>query len=205
MQGTSNPLRPSFWSIERVVAMVVGPLATAGSGWLALVISTNLPGHPQVSSGAIYAFASTVAGGTATLIYKWLAGRSAHTLAVLRHEADAVQPMLSSVGVTPALEAHVGSAVLAHVEQIAEAVAKKIKQPSALQYQGGEAVTEVTGKVMGSQEKAQGAPTVTPIAPAQNDPAPATPATAEAQPSVPAPPPPSPAGASEASAEPAVS
>lgn len=66
---------PGFWSIERVVAFVLAPLLMAASAYIAILISTRLPGHPQVSSGAVYAFASTMALGVAGVIAKWLHGR----------------------------------------------------------------------------------------------------------------------------------
>lgn len=72
-----------FWTIERAVAFVVAPIATAASGWLSAVIATNLPGHPHVSSGGIYAFMATVAAGTAASFIKWLDGRQKFTNLVI--------------------------------------------------------------------------------------------------------------------------
>ena len=76
MSTPANPVptNTTFFSIERVVAFVLGPAVTAGAGYVALLVS-ELPGAPHVSGETVYAFASAVALSTGGLVYKWLHGR----------------------------------------------------------------------------------------------------------------------------------
>lgn len=68
----------SFWSIERAVAFVVAPIASALAG-----IATQLVSTGQLASthapGASYALSGSAVVSTAAMFWKWLHGRQALT------------------------------------------------------------------------------------------------------------------------------
>lgn len=139
-----------FWSIERSIAFIVGPIVTAASGWLAIVISTKLPGHPHVSGEAIFAFASAVSLGVAGLFYKWLHGRQ-----IMGKVAVPIEGALGSISQIPGGSALVQTG-LTEIEQIAQTAANA-------------AVAAIHGATPGQP------PGDSAIPPATSDPAPATP------------------------------
>ena len=154
----------TFWSIERTVAFVVGPVVSAGAGWLSLFLANNVPGLPTVPGEAIYALAGTATIGTAALFHKWLDGRSKHTLEQLRGDLDKGQTLLSSAGITPVAQEGFVHGSIADIERIAENAAARAVG----------AIHQVEVK-----QPAQ-PPPVPPIQPATSDPAPATPVQAQA-------------------------
>lgn len=83
-------------TIERAVAFVVGPVVIAGSAWLSAWLASRL--GVEVSSGEITAVAATGGIGAAGLIYKWLDGRSKHTVATLQLDAQAASSALATAG-----------------------------------------------------------------------------------------------------------
>lgn len=166
----------SLASIERVVTFVVGPIVIAGSGLLSAWLSTKagIPVTPKVIEGSV-ASGGLAAGG---IIYKWLDGRSKHTLQELSHKGEALQPLLGTVGVTPAVEEGVIHTTLADLERMAQHAASKavaeihkITPPPVV----------VEGKSGGAAVQAQPPPPA-PIPAATTDPAPATPVQAQPAP-----------------------
>lgn len=72
-----------FWSIERVVAFIVGPLVAAGAGWLSTFLAREL-GVPIAAETivGVFGIGTLTAGG---LAYKWLHGRQLEM--TLKHNA----------------------------------------------------------------------------------------------------------------------
>ncbi len=162
----------TFWSIERAVAFVVGPIVSAGAGWLSLFLANNVPGLPAVPGQAIYGLAGAATLSTAALFHKWLDGRSKQTQALLgqaRSFEHLAQPLLSTAGITPGVESGFIHTTLVDLEGLAQHAAAK-------------AVAGIQKAAPASTEYIVPAapPPVQPIQPATNDPAPVTPVQAQA-------------------------
>lgn len=157
---------PRFWSIERFVAFILAPILTAASGYAAILISTKLPGHPKVSGGAVYAFASTMALAVAGVIAKWLHGRQVVLPKQKLLEAQ-LTPLLSGLDTIPGGHQMIVK-LLAGVQDEAQTVSAGV----------------AAGIDQRTQELVQEAPKRPPpqadIPPAEFDPAPATPVSGEA-------------------------
>lgn len=95
---SQDQLNKQFWSIERVVAFVLAPAATAASGFVAAWLGKHAV---HISGGAVYAYASTVSLGVAGSFIKWLDGRSKHTLAAINNVqgviGDALSPFVNAI------------------------------------------------------------------------------------------------------------
>jgi hypothetical protein len=159
----------SFWSIERSVAFVVGPIVSAGAGWLSLFLANNVPGLPTVPGEAIYALAGAATISTAALFHKWLDGRSKQTQqlgATVHNVENFAQPLLDTAGITPAIESGGLETLRADLERMAENAAAR-------------AVGAIHKSEVEQPAQPQ-PPPVQPIQPATSDPAPATPVQAQA-------------------------
>jgi hypothetical protein len=62
-----------FWSIERFVAFIVGPVVAAGAGWLSTFLATEA--GISVNSESIVAIFGAGALSAGGLVWKWLHGR----------------------------------------------------------------------------------------------------------------------------------
>lgn len=85
-----------FWSIERVVAFILGPVVIAGAGWLSTFLAKEI-GMP-VSSETIVGVFGVGALGAAGLAYKWLHGRQLEMSLTQANEALISGALGSSVG-----------------------------------------------------------------------------------------------------------
>lgn len=86
-------------TIERAVAFVIGPVVVAGSAWLSAWLSTKV--GIKVSPGEITGVAATGGIGAAGLIYKWLDGRSKHTLQEFSFDQQKAAYLLKQAGISP--------------------------------------------------------------------------------------------------------
>lgn len=174
---------PGLLSVERVVTFLVGPIILALAGWLSAEVATltSIQLSPELVGGAGIA---GVLGATA-LIYKWLDGRSKHTLAQLDIIHTKISAVLGSVGVTPTMQegfVHIALADLEHLAEHASQSAVNLVHGHIGVLVDTKLDEKVSALVKSAQqpvqEKPVSEPPPTPI-PAAVDPAPATPVAAQ--------------------------
>lgn len=107
-------------TIERVVAFVLGPAVVAGAGWLSTLLAREI--GIEVSSKEMIGVFSAAALGAAGLVYKWLDGRSKHTLVAVEKEA---QKVLTDVGVSPSAQDGIIHMAEADLEKFAQNIIGK--------------------------------------------------------------------------------
>lgn len=175
----------SLVSIERVVAFVLGPAVVAGSGWLSTWLATKL--GIKISSEQLVGIFATGGLSAGALAWKWLHGRQQAPVIIrdafgnATHVFDTVSNTLTELGITKAQQATAEHVGLARVEEIARQIADKVVAalPTPGPVEGG---SWEAGRGVGSGTISNSPavpPVSAPIAPAANDPAPATPVQAE--------------------------
>lgn len=166
-------------TIERAVAFVVGPAIVAGSAWLSAFLASKL--GVEVSSSEITAVAATGGIGAAGLIYKWLDGRSKHTLQQAQIASEKAQGFITKEGVPLATQDGIIHIAEKDLRSFAEGIAEHAVNTAT------EVIKKATVPVtMSAPEQSEpDVPLVQdePIVQSPVDPAPATPL--EAEPPVP--------------------
>lgn len=177
---TTDQVNKQFWTIERFVAFVLTPAATAGSGFVAAWLGKHAV---HVSGDGVYAFASATSLSVAGGIIKWLDGRSKHTL----QQVGGIERAITGVA-TPllgALPEPVRQSLLADIKGIVANEANKLGDIVAKAT--GQQATTVSGGDVQTAPVEHPAPTEpAPTWSSPNDPAPETPPPASTAPPAPA-------------------
>lgn len=95
-QAEVIPDEAGFWTVERAVAFVLGPLLVVGTGLLAAYLTTKL--GVKVDAATIATTFSTPAIAVAAFVWKWLHGRQSAADAKLTAAVKLISEMILATG-----------------------------------------------------------------------------------------------------------
>lgn len=109
---------PGLLSVERIVTFFLGPIVLAVAGFLS--IEAGRLAGVSLSQELVAGIGMSGVLGATALIYKWLDGRSKHTLAKLDIAHTRIVHLLETAGVSSPAQAGFVKLALADLEHVAE-------------------------------------------------------------------------------------